>query len=68
MDAARITRDALEDGYECIVAVGGDGTLNEVINGFFRETARPSTRTRPWASCRAARAATSGAPSGGTWS
>ncbi|HZI10954.1 MAG TPA: acylglycerol kinase family protein, partial [Myxococcus sp.] len=37
MDAARITRQALEEGYECIVAVGGDGTLNEVTNGFFRE-------------------------------
>lgn len=37
MDAARIARKALEDGYECIVAVGGDGTINEVVNGFFRE-------------------------------
>jgi YegS/Rv2252/BmrU family lipid kinase len=37
MDAARITRQALDDGYQCIVAVGGDGTLNEVTNGFFRE-------------------------------
>jgi YegS/Rv2252/BmrU family lipid kinase len=36
MDAARITRQALRDGYECIVAVGGDGTLNEVANGFYQ--------------------------------
>jgi YegS/Rv2252/BmrU family lipid kinase len=35
MDAARLSRQALRDGYECIVAVGGDGTINEVINGFF---------------------------------
>jgi YegS/Rv2252/BmrU family lipid kinase len=37
MDAARIARKALQDGYECIVAVGGDGTINEVVNGFFQD-------------------------------
>ena len=37
MDAARITSHALLDGYERIVAVGGDGTINEVVNGFFHE-------------------------------
>ncbi|HYH94526.1 acylglycerol kinase family protein, partial [Hyalangium sp.] len=31
MDAARIARKAIQDGYECIVAVGGDGTINEVV-------------------------------------
>lgn len=35
MDAVAITRQALKAGYECVVAVGGDGTINEVINGFF---------------------------------
>jgi YegS/Rv2252/BmrU family lipid kinase len=37
MDAARIARDALKRGFECIVAVGGDGTINEVTNGFFED-------------------------------
>lgn len=37
MDAARLTRHALREGYECIVAVGGDGTVNEVVNGFFED-------------------------------
>jgi YegS/Rv2252/BmrU family lipid kinase len=37
MDAARVARQALDEGYECVVAVGGDGTLNEVANGFFRD-------------------------------
>ena len=35
LDAVGLTRTALKSGYECIVAVGGDGTINEVTNGFF---------------------------------
>lgn len=35
MDATHITSTALKAGYECVVAVGGDGTINEVTNGFF---------------------------------
>lgn len=33
--AARLVRDALKDGHLEIVAVGGDGTANEAVNGFF---------------------------------
>jgi YegS/Rv2252/BmrU family lipid kinase len=34
-DATGLTRDALRAGAERIVAIGGDGTISEVINGFF---------------------------------
>jgi diacylglycerol kinase (ATP) len=34
-DATSATRDALTGGYQRIVCCGGDGTLNEVVNGFF---------------------------------
>ena len=34
-NATSIVRDALRDGCERIVVVGGDGTNNEVVNGFF---------------------------------
>jgi diacylglycerol kinase (ATP) len=35
MHAIDITRNALEKGFERVIAVGGDGTFNEVINGFY---------------------------------
>ncbi len=35
--ATQITRDLLKDGFETIVAVGGDGTFNEVANGFLKD-------------------------------
>ncbi len=34
-DATGAVRGAIASGYRTIVAVGGDGTLNEVVNGFF---------------------------------
>jgi diacylglycerol kinase (ATP) len=34
-DALLITRKAINNGAVMIVALGGDGTINEVVNGFF---------------------------------
>ncbi len=33
--AAHMVRDALREGHLEIIAVGGDGTINEALNGFF---------------------------------
>jgi YegS/Rv2252/BmrU family lipid kinase len=32
-DARRLAAEAVQEGYEMIVAAGGDGTVNEVLNG-----------------------------------
>lgn len=34
--ATDLARKAIHEGYEMVVAVGGDGTINEVTNGFFK--------------------------------
>ncbi|MCL4477751.1 MAG: diacylglycerol kinase family lipid kinase [Deltaproteobacteria bacterium] len=41
--APDITKKAIKSGFNRIIAVGGDGTLNEVLNGFF-ENDKPINR------------------------
>ncbi|MDP9243448.1 MAG: diacylglycerol kinase family lipid kinase [Actinomycetota bacterium] len=36
-DATRMAREALRDGGRFVVAVGGDGTVHEVVNGMIEE-------------------------------
>jgi diacylglycerol kinase (ATP) len=38
-DATRLARQAMEDGRRFLVAVGGDGTVQEVLNGMFDDGA-----------------------------
>jgi len=40
-DATRLTRQALDGGADVVAAIGGDGTIHEVANGFFDATGRP---------------------------
>ncbi len=65
-DATRLATDAMDAGVRFLVAVGGDGTIQEVVNGMFRDGrpivdepgARPGARTlrvRPGEELRVAR-------------
>jgi len=40
-DGERLAREAARLGYERVVAVGGDGTIHEVVNGLFDEEGAP---------------------------
>lgn len=37
LHATEITRAAIKDGTELVIGVGGDGTMNEIANGFFED-------------------------------
>ena len=43
-DATVATRSAFSNGETRVIAVGGDGTLNEVVAGYFDVTAQPINR------------------------
>jgi diacylglycerol kinase (ATP) len=38
-ETAQLVRQALRDGHLNVIAVGGDGTINEAVNGFFEHGA-----------------------------
>lgn len=44
--AAELTQQALEQGAELIIAVGGDGTLHEAVNGFLADGEARNARAR----------------------
>src|SRR6186713_1248103 len=40
-DAARLVHEARSDGVECLAVMGGDGTLNEVSQGYIDADGAP---------------------------
>ncbi len=61
-DATRLARQAVLDGFDMLVSIGGDGSMNEVVCGLFREgDAPPEERLlRPGVTLAAVRRGTGG--------
>ena len=34
--AVELARDATKNGYETVISIGGDGTINEIVNGLYK--------------------------------
>ncbi|MCD4818993.1 MAG: diacylglycerol kinase [Candidatus Cloacimonetes bacterium] len=45
-DAYLFSKEANEKRYEIIIAVGGDGTINKVINGFYNENGKRISKAK----------------------
>jgi len=51
LEAEYLARQAIDEGCEYLIAVGGDGTLNEVVNGYMKYSGkkkRPVIGVLPW--------------------
>jgi len=46
-DAQRAATDACSEGFELIIACGGDGTINEVVNGIMNSTCKSKLAVLP---------------------
>lgn len=42
LHASHIAKEAVEEGYRKLLIIGGDGTLNEVVNGLFAQHSVPT--------------------------
>jgi YegS/Rv2252/BmrU family lipid kinase len=43
-DATRFARESMESGADLVIAAGGDGTINEVVNGLFEQNPDDSAK------------------------
>src|SRR5260370_8670950 len=48
--AAELAREAAVEGHDMLFTLGGDGTINEAVNGLLGAPAGPAVRPRPGAS------------------
>ncbi len=51
LHAESIAQDAVKNGYDNIVVAGGDGTLNEVVNGILKSNGDPQLGIIPTGTC-----------------
>lgn len=51
LHAENIAQEAVKNGYDNIIVAGGDGTLNEVINGILKSNGDPQLGIIPTGTC-----------------